>query len=84
MRSWSTLLVADGSGQYFKGSGTSEAAAVEFGAVALLLQQRPRLTPDQVKLPTCPSRPVGRLHCVHCRRQDVMSATSSAIRITRA
>jgi serine protease AprX len=33
----------------FRGSGTSQAAAVVSGAVALLLQQRPSLTPDQVK-----------------------------------
>ncbi|MER7008333.1 S8 family serine peptidase [Dactylosporangium sp. NPDC000555] len=33
----------------FKGSGTSQAAAVVSSAVALLLQQRPGLTPDQVK-----------------------------------
>ncbi len=33
----------------FKGSGTSQAAAVVSGGVALLLQQRPALTPDQVK-----------------------------------
>jgi serine protease AprX len=33
----------------FKGSGTSQAAAVVSGAVADLLQQRPDLTPDQVK-----------------------------------
>ena len=33
----------------FRGSGTSQAAAVVSGAVALLLQQRPNLTPDQVK-----------------------------------
>ncbi|MGW4942104.1 S8 family serine peptidase [Actinoplanes sp. NPDC004185] len=33
----------------FRGSGTSQAAAVVSGAVALLLQQRPALTPDQVK-----------------------------------
>jgi serine protease AprX len=33
----------------FRGSGTSQAAAVASGAVALLLQQRPDLTPDQVK-----------------------------------
>jgi serine protease AprX len=33
----------------FKGSGTSQSAAVVSGAVALLLDQRPSLTPDQVK-----------------------------------
>jgi serine protease AprX len=35
--------------RFFKGSGTSQAAAVVSGAVALLLQDRPNLTPDQVK-----------------------------------
>jgi serine protease AprX len=34
---------------YAKGSGTSQAAAVVSGSVALLLQSRPDLTPDQVK-----------------------------------
>ncbi len=33
----------------FKGTGTSQAAAVVSGAVALMLDQRPNLTPDQVK-----------------------------------
>jgi serine protease AprX len=43
--------VADAAGQqrFFRGSGTSQAAAVVSGSVALLLQQRPGLTPDQVK-----------------------------------
>ena len=35
--------------RFMRGSGTSQAAAVVSGAVALLLQQRPNLTPDQVK-----------------------------------
>jgi hypothetical protein len=35
--------------RFFKGSGSSQAAAIASGAVATLLQQRPHLTPDQVK-----------------------------------
>jgi serine protease AprX len=35
--------------RFFKGSGTSQATAVVSGAVALMLQQRPELTPDDVK-----------------------------------
>ena len=35
--------------RFFRGSGTSQATAVTSGAAALLLQQRPNLTPDQVK-----------------------------------
>ena len=35
--------------RFFKGSGSSQAAAVTSGAVALLLQARPTLKPDQVK-----------------------------------
>jgi len=34
---------------YFRGSGTSEATAIVSGAVALVLQKYPSLTPDQVK-----------------------------------
>ncbi len=33
----------------FRGSGTSQAAAIASGAAALLIQQRPSITPDQVK-----------------------------------
>ena len=35
--------------RFFRGSGTSQSTAVVSGAAALLLQQRPELTPDQVK-----------------------------------
>jgi len=35
--------------RYFRGSGTSEAAAITSGAVALVLQAYPAMTPDQVK-----------------------------------
>jgi serine protease AprX len=38
-----------GASRFFRGSGSSQAAAVVSGAVATLLQQRPALTPDQVK-----------------------------------
>ncbi len=37
------------SDRYFRGSGTSQAAAVVSGAVALIEQARPGITPDQVK-----------------------------------
>jgi serine protease AprX len=35
--------------KFFKGSGTSQAAAVVSGAAALVIHQRPSATPDQVK-----------------------------------
>ena len=34
---------------YFRGSGTSQAAAVVSGAAALIISQRPNITPDQLK-----------------------------------
>ena len=35
--------------RFFRGSGTSQSAAIVSGAAALLLQQRPGLSPDQLK-----------------------------------
>jgi serine protease AprX len=42
-------VAGDATGRLFRGSGTSQAAAVVSGAAALLLQAYPDLTPDQVK-----------------------------------
>jgi len=43
------LVNGDTTGRLFRGSGTSQAAAVVSGAAALLVQANPALTPDQVK-----------------------------------
>ncbi len=43
------LVAGDTTGRLFRGSGTSQAAAVVTGAAALLLQAFPALTPDEVK-----------------------------------
>jgi subtilisin family serine protease len=38
-----------GASRFFRGSGTSQAAAVVSGAAALIVQQRPEISPDAVK-----------------------------------
>jgi serine protease AprX len=43
------LVVGDKSARLFRGTGTSQSSAVVSGAVALLLERNPALTPDQVK-----------------------------------
>jgi len=43
------LVAGDAEHRFFRGTGTSQSTAVVSGAVALLLEQRPDLTPDQVK-----------------------------------
>jgi len=54
------LVTGDTQKRFFRGSGTSQASAVVSGAVAMLLQQRPQLTPDQVKkLLTTTARPLS-------------------------
>jgi serine protease AprX len=45
----STYPAARVGDRFFRGSGTSQAAAYVSGAAALVLQQRPTLTPDQLK-----------------------------------
>ena len=45
----SGLVSGDTTGRLFRGSGSSQAAAVVSGAVALLEQEDPAITPDQVK-----------------------------------
>ncbi|WP_299037838.1 S8 family serine peptidase [uncultured Pseudokineococcus sp.] len=42
-------VTGDAEGRFFRGTGTSQSAAVVSGAAALLLQRDPSLTPDQVK-----------------------------------
>ena len=43
------LVPGDRAQRYFRGSGTSQAAAATSGAAALLFEARPSLTPDQAK-----------------------------------
>ncbi len=56
-------VLGDVSGRFFRGSGTSQATAFVAGEAALLLQQRPGLSPAQVKsLLTTTARPLTNAH----------------------
>ncbi len=66
--------------RYFRGTGTSQAAAVVSGAAALLIDQRPDLTPDQVKeLLTESARTVASAGgaCAQAGSLDVRRASAS-------
>jgi serine protease AprX len=78
-----------GASRFFKGSGSSQAAAIVSGAVATLLQQRPAMTPDQVKallmktaVPLPNADPVaqgaGLINLHRAREAQVPSAASAA------
>ncbi|MFY0408681.1 S8 family serine peptidase [Solicola sp. PLA-1-18] len=71
-------VTGDATGRFFRGSGTSQATAVTAGEVALLLQARPSLTPDQVKaLLKATARPL-----VHSRPEMGAGVTDVARAIT--
>jgi serine protease AprX len=74
-------MVLDGIGfDSFKGSGTSQAAAVVSGAAALIIDQRPNVTPDQVKqLLIDSARPVaGSSACQGAGQIDLGAAKNMA------
>ncbi|MGH8860423.1 MAG: S8 family serine peptidase [Jatrophihabitantaceae bacterium] len=77
-------VASDTTGRLFRGSGTSQAAAVVSGAVALLLQAYPNLTPDQVKyLLTHSATPVAASPVTAGAGQiDVAAALSDARNMT--
>ena len=63
---------------YFKGSGTSQSAAIVSGGVALLLSQRPSLTPDSVKaLLTDSAKPINGNGCDGAGALDLRQAMNS-------
>jgi serine protease AprX len=76
----STLRADDDRWDLFKGSGTSQAAAVVSGAVALIIDQRPDITPDQVKhLLIDSARPVsGAADCQGAGQIDLGAAKYDA------
>ncbi len=80
------LVTGDTAKRLFRGSGTSQATAAVSGSVALLLQQRPTMTPNQVKallkktataLPQSTLRGVGLLDIKKAVETSTPSATAS-------
>jgi serine protease AprX len=68
--------------RFFRGSGTSQAAAVASGAAALLLQRNPALTPDAVKALLADSAtpiPLGTVTNTGAGLVDVYAAESLAV-----
>ena len=68
--------------RFFKGSGTSQAAAVVSGAVADLLSKHPSLTPDQVKdLLTSTAAPIPGVDASEqgAGRIDLVAADAAAV-----
>ncbi len=60
-------------GRLFKGSGTSQAAAVVSGAVALILSKQPSLNPNQVKqLMLNTNDPLGKVPPAGCPRSSML------------
>ena len=64
---------------YFKGSGTSQSTAIVSGGVALLLSQRPTMTPDSVKrLLTDSATPIADNGCQGAGALDLENAMSTS------
>jgi serine protease AprX len=75
------MVEGDTAARLFRGSGTSQATAVASGEVALLLQARPTLTPDQVKaLLTSTADPINAdSSAAGAGRIDVAAAAAAAV-----
>jgi Subtilase family len=68
--------------RFFRGSGTSQSAAIVSGAVALVLQQRPWMTPDQVKallVSSAAPMPAGEFACQGAGMLDLKTAQGASV-----